>query len=85
MLQLTDPVAELCNAFHAGDLKQAQALHYELLPLHNSMFVETNPMPVKAVLAAMGLIKNVLRLPLTPMLPDNYDSIQPILKNAGLI
>lgn len=78
-------IAELCNAFHAGDLKKTQDLHYETLPLVTSLFTETNPMPVKKILAEMGLIKNVLRLPMTPMLQDKYDSIKSIVARYGLI
>ncbi len=80
-----DKVAGLCDAFEAGDLPKAQALHYELIPLCKALFVETNPLPVKAVMAEMGLIKNVLRLPMTPMLAENMERIRPVLKDAGLI
>ena len=80
-----DKVAGLCNAFEAGDLPAAQALHYELIPLCNALFIETNPLPVKAVMAEMGLIKNVLRLPMTPMLAENMEKIRPVLKESGLI
>ena len=80
-----DKVAALCNAFHAGDLKKAQDIHYEILPLIKALFAETNPMPVKKILAEMGLIKNILRLPMTPMLQQKYDAIKPILQQFSLI
>ncbi len=80
-----DKVAALTNAFHAGDLQKAQEIHYEILPLNKALFAETNPMPVKKILAEMGLIKNVLRLPLTPMLPQKYDAIKSIVTQYGLI
>lgn len=80
-----DKVANLCNAFHAGDLAKAQEIHYDLMPLNKALFVETNPMPVKKILAEMGLIENVLRLPMTPMLEAKYQSIVPVLKSSGLI
>ncbi|HIA46744.1 MAG TPA: 4-hydroxy-tetrahydrodipicolinate synthase [Candidatus Hydrogenedentes bacterium] len=80
-----DKVAALTNAFHAGDLQKAQEIHYEILPLNKALFAETNPMPVKKILAEMGLIKNVLRLPLTPMLPQKYDAIKSIVAQYGLI
>lgn len=80
-----DKVAGLCNAFQAGDLAKAQEIHYELLPLISALFAETNPMPVKKILAEMGMIKNVLRLPLTPMLQSKYDGIKPILKSYNLV
>jgi len=78
-------VAGLCEAFEEGDLVKAQELHYELQPLTKALFAETNPMPVKAVLAEMGLIKNNLRLPLTPMLTDKFEGIRPVLQQQGLI
>ncbi|MFP6582500.1 MAG: 4-hydroxy-tetrahydrodipicolinate synthase [Candidatus Hydrogenedentota bacterium] len=80
-----DKVAGLCNAFQAGDLAKAQEIHYELLPLIKALFAETNPMPVKKILAEMGMIKNVLRLPLTPMLQSKYDGIKPILQSYNLV
>lgn len=80
-----DKVAALTNAFHAGDLQKAQEIHYEILPLNKALFAETNPMPVKKILAEMGLIKNVLRLPLTPMLQQKYDAIKSIVAQFGLI
>ncbi len=80
-----DKVAALTNAFHAGDLQKAQEIHYEILPLNKALFAETNPMPVKKILAEMGLIKNVLRLPLTPMLQQKYDAIKSIVAQYGLI
>ncbi|MBN4046742.1 4-hydroxy-tetrahydrodipicolinate synthase [bacterium AH-315-P07] len=80
-----DKVAALCNAFHAGDLEKAREVHYSLLPLCKALFEETNPMPVKRILAEMGLIKNILRLPMTPMLEDKYQNIKPIIEGYGLI
>ena len=80
-----DKISGLCNAFHEGDLKKAQEMHYDVLPLNKALFVETNPMPVKKILAEMGLIQNVLRLPLTPMLVDKYESIKPVLQGYGLV
>ncbi len=51
----------------AGDLEQARREHFELLPAMRACFIETNPIPVKAVLADLGLIENHLRLPLLPL------------------
>jgi 4-hydroxy-tetrahydrodipicolinate synthase len=78
-------VANLCNAFHAGDLAKAQELHYELLPINKALFAETNPMPVKKILAEMGLIQDVLRLPLTSMLQEKYDGIKSVVQGYGLV
>lgn len=78
-------VAAMCAAFDKGDLAEAQRLHYELLPLFKGLFFETNPMPVKAALAKMGLCNNVLRMPLTPMRPEMFAKLEPILKQVGAI
>jgi 4-hydroxy-tetrahydrodipicolinate synthase len=56
----------LVRAALAGELEAAREWHYRLLPLMDASFLETNPMPVKAALATMGRIRNVLRLPLVP-------------------
>lgn len=77
-----DRIAALCDEFDAGNLEAARAIHYEIAPLCTALFVETNPIPVKAILADMGLIKNVLRLPLTPMTPEAFAQIKPVLKET---
>lgn len=78
-------LAALCRLFAEGDTAGAKALHYELMPLFKALFIESNPIPVKAALARMGLIENNLRLPLTPMLPDKFAQLEPVLKQLGLI
>jgi 4-hydroxy-tetrahydrodipicolinate synthase len=77
-------MAALCREFDAGNLAGAKDIHYKLYDLFKGLFFETNPMPVKAALTHMGLIKNVLRLPLTPMRPDMFKKLQPILVELGL-
>jgi len=78
-------VAAMCARFAEGDLAAARLVHYELLPLFKGLFIETNPMPAKAALARMGLIENVLRLPLTPMLPETFARLEAILKQVGAV
>jgi 4-hydroxy-tetrahydrodipicolinate synthase len=80
-----DKVAGLCNAWEAGDVKKARELHYELMPLFKALFIETNPMPVKASLAAMGLCENVLRLPLLPMQQNLFAKVRPVLESLGAL
>jgi 4-hydroxy-tetrahydrodipicolinate synthase len=75
----------LCAAFEQGDLDAARRTHYELMPLFKGLFFETNPMPVKALLARMGLIEDVLRLPLTSMRPDMFAKLEPIARALGLL
>ncbi|HOS03529.1 MAG TPA: dihydrodipicolinate synthase family protein, partial [Candidatus Hydrogenedentes bacterium] len=67
------------------NLTEARKLHFELMPLFKALFIETNPMPVKAALARMGLIENVLRLPLTPMQPSKFAQLEAVLKKMGLV
>jgi 4-hydroxy-tetrahydrodipicolinate synthase len=78
-------VSDMCAAMAKGDLEAARILHFELLPLFKALFIETNPMPVKAALAAMGMIQNVLRLPLTPMLPEKFAQLDDVLRQLGLV
>ncbi len=79
-----EKVAAMCDEFDNRNLEAAQALHYELTPLFKALFVQTNPLPVKAVLAQMGLIKNFLRLPMTPLPADKLEEIQPVLDKVGI-
>lgn len=77
-------VAALCAAAATGDYPRARELHYKLTPLFKGLFFETNPMPVKAALAKMGLIENVLRLPLVPMSEAGIARLEPLLADLGL-
>ncbi|MBQ1372179.1 MAG: 4-hydroxy-tetrahydrodipicolinate synthase, partial [Oscillospiraceae bacterium] len=58
---------EICEKFFAGDLQGAARLQLDLLPLIQSLFSQTNPIPAKAALARMGMMEDRLRLPLTQM------------------
>jgi len=75
----------LVRAFRAGDLARARDIHYRLLPLFDALFVETNPIPVKAALAMRGLIRDELRLPLTPISPPSRERLQVVLKELGIL
>lgn len=79
-----DKLAAMCDEWDNGNLAAAQAIHYELMPLFKALFVQTNPLPVKAILAHMGLIKNNLRLPLTPLPPDKFAQIKPVIEQLHL-
>ena len=69
-------VVELVRAFRAGDLERARESHYRLLPLVDAIFCETNPIPVKAALAMMGLCGDEIRLPLTPISDSNRERLR---------
>jgi 4-hydroxy-tetrahydrodipicolinate synthase len=77
-------MADMCAAALAGDFAGAREIHYKLLPLFKALFIETNPMPVKAMLARMGLIEDVLRLPLTTLPRDKFSKIEPVMKGLDL-
>ncbi len=78
-------VAEMCNAFHAGNLDLARKLHYKTLPLSINLFIETNPIPVKTSLKLMGKLNGKVRLPLAPMAPKNFEALRNTLAETGLI
>ena len=78
-------MAALVDAFFAGDLKKAKALHYKLTPLVDSLFIETNPAPVKAALALMGKIQYEIRQPLWKLSDANYEKLRKTMQNYGLI
>ena len=79
------PMSEMCAAALAGDLATARARNDRLLPLHRSLFVEANPIPVKWALAEMGLIRNVLRLPLVPLSSQHHETVRAALRDAGAL
>jgi 4-hydroxy-tetrahydrodipicolinate synthase len=78
-------MAKLCNLMAAGDLAAARDLHMKLLPWFRAAFIESNPLPVKAALAMMGRMKNVLRLPLVPMNESNNETVKAALRTAGAL
>ncbi|MFQ5786873.1 MAG: 4-hydroxy-tetrahydrodipicolinate synthase [Thermodesulfobacteriota bacterium] len=78
-------VSELYNRFSNGEINQSRELHYKLHPLNEAMFLETNPIPVKAALSLMEKIKNEIRLPLSPMSSGNLEKLKSTLKNYRLI
>jgi 4-hydroxy-tetrahydrodipicolinate synthase len=78
-------MAGLVDAFLAGDLEKARALHFRMSPLIDAIFIETNPIPVKAALAMMGKIDGELRLPLCPMMEKNEAILKKVMQEYGLI
>lgn len=78
-------VAQQCDAFFEGNLAEAKKLHHQLFRLHEAMFYETNPIPVKTALAMMGLIEEEFRLPLCEMSQTNKERLKALLKEYGLV
>ncbi|PLX67838.1 MAG: 4-hydroxy-tetrahydrodipicolinate synthase [Denitrovibrio sp.] len=77
--------AELYDAFMAGNIDRARELHFKLLPLFNSFFTETNPVPVKRALELMGLIGPEVRLPLVEMTKEGTAKMKAVMEQVGLI
>ena len=80
-----DKVAALCKACLDGNFSEARKLHYELLDLNISMFIETSPGPVKTALSLMGKVSDEVRLPLVPMNNANLSTLKSLLKKSGLV
>ena len=78
-------MAEFVGAMKDGNWEKANAMNEMLTPLFKNCFVESNPIPAKAALAAMGLIRNELRLPLVPCQQATYDLMVDTIKPLGLI
>jgi len=78
-------VAEMTAAALGGDVPRARAANDRLLPLHRTLFVEANPIPVKWALAEMGLINGELRLPLTPLATQHHETVRAALREAGCL
>lgn len=78
-------MTRLAHLMLDGKLDEARKLHFQLLPLMQANFIETNPIPVKAALAMMGLIEEVYRLPLVPMNPENRARLEKALATQGLL
>jgi 4-hydroxy-tetrahydrodipicolinate synthase len=76
-------LAQLCDSFFAGDLKTAERLQTRFAPLVRSMFVETNPLPVKYALFRMGRIAHELRLPLVPVSEGGAAKIDAAMRAYG--
>jgi 4-hydroxy-tetrahydrodipicolinate synthase len=77
-------VKDMVAAFFKGDLKKAQDMHHRMFPLVRAMFIETNPIPVKAAAAMLGLIGPEIRLPMTAPDKENLEKIKKAMKEYGL-
>ena len=78
-------VAALCKAAAIGDIAEARSLHYELMDINDSLFIDTNPIPVKAALHLMGKIENELRGPLIKLSKDTLERLKKVMACHGLL
>lgn len=80
-----DRMSALVNSMLEGDIESARRKHFEIYELCQAMFIETNPIPVKAALGLMGKIEAEYRLPLCPLAPANLAQLKSILERYGLL
>jgi len=83
--QIPHEMTAMTRAALANDWAAARSLHRKYLPLMQANFIESSPLPVKAVLAMMGKIEEVYRLPLLPMRRDTRSRLQKVVAEVGLI
>jgi 4-hydroxy-tetrahydrodipicolinate synthase len=82
--QIPGPMHDLVAAARAGDFAKARAIHNKYLALMNHNFIESNPIPVKATFAMMGLCEEVFRLPLVPPSEETRSKLRAAMKDVGL-
>ncbi|MDR0800385.1 MAG: 4-hydroxy-tetrahydrodipicolinate synthase [Endomicrobium sp.] len=78
-------IVSLVKTFEKGDIKEAMKIHYRLFPLIKSMFIETNPIPVKTAASLLGMCRADLRLPICEMEETNRLKLEKILKDFDLL
>ena len=78
-------MSELCQLAMAGDAVAAKALNDRLMPLHENLFLEANPIPVKWALYEMGLIQEGIRLPLTWFSEQYHDTLRQAMRQSGIL
>ncbi|HBA61896.1 MAG TPA: 4-hydroxy-tetrahydrodipicolinate synthase [Elusimicrobia bacterium] len=78
-------MAEMCDKFLKGETVEAAELHHKLFPLIKSLFIETNPIPVKYAVSLMGLCACEPRLPLTPLSERNRPAVKKAMMEAGIL
>jgi 4-hydroxy-tetrahydrodipicolinate synthase len=76
--------SELCHAYFRGDVKKSAQMQLELTPLIKMLFCETNPIPARAAVAALGFGENYVRLPLVPMTEANKQRMFELMRQQGL-
>ncbi|MCS5637866.1 MAG: 4-hydroxy-tetrahydrodipicolinate synthase [Myxococcota bacterium] len=80
-----ESLVALLGAWRETDAARALEIHQQLIPVFDVLFCETNPIPVKAALALMGLVDAEIRLPLTPLTEANRERLQLVLKETGVL
>lgn len=83
--EIPHEMSDLTNAALKNDWNKAREIHRKYLPLMQANFIESNPMPVKAVLAMMGKIEESYRLPMVPVKPETKSKLEKIASTVGLL
>ena len=78
-------VHEMCTAAFVGEVTKARDINRKLFPLHQKLFVEANPIPVKWVLTEMQRIQPGIRLPLTPLAQQYHETLRNAMRSADII
>ena len=79
-------VAAMCEAVESGDLAEARKLHFELFELNQAIFLDTNPIPLKYMMARLGLLESPeVRLPLVTIDDGRAVKLDDVLRRAGLL
>jgi 4-hydroxy-tetrahydrodipicolinate synthase len=78
-------VAQMVKAYAAGKIRVAFKIHQQYYPLFKDLFIESNPVPVKAALAMLGQIEEEYRLPLAPMSAKNRETLRTTMKACGIL
>ena len=76
-------VSDMVNALLSGDFERGRELHYDLLPLFRALFIETNPIPVKAAASILGLCSDEMRLPMIPLAGENLDHLRRVMEETN--
>ena len=83
--EIPDEMVQMVEAAERGDFAAARAIHARIMPLMQVNFVESNPGPVKAAMAAMGLLEEVFRLPMTSPRPESKEKILDVLNDLEAV
>ena len=75
---------EMCAAALQGDFASADAINAKLDPLHNKLFIEANPIPVKYAVSRMGLMGSTMRLPLTELAAEHRADVEQAMQHADI-
>ncbi len=82
---LPKQVTDVCTLYRRGETQKARELHLKLVPVHDAMFIESNPGPIKAAIAAQGHIAKEVRLPMVWPTPATEESVRDVLARSGFV